>query len=89
MPIRITQFQDTPNPNALKCLLDHRLPDTPRSYFNAAQVNGDPLAARLFAIPGVTNLLIHESFITVGKSAASDWKPIRAAVEAALRDFPA
>ncbi|MCC6675615.1 MAG: NifU N-terminal domain-containing protein [Phycisphaerales bacterium] len=85
--MRITQFQATPNPNALKCVIDHRLPDTPRSYFSAAQVNTDPLAARLFAIPGITNLLIHESFITVGKDPAADWKPIKAALELTLRDF--
>lgn len=87
MPIRITQFQPTPNPNALKCAIDHRLPDTPRSYFNAGQVEDDDLAARLFAIPGVTNLLIHEAFITVGKDPAADWKPIRAALEHTLREF--
>lgn len=86
MPIRITQFQPTPNPNAVKCVIDHRLPDTPRSYFNRDQVDSDPLAARLFDIPGITNILIHESFITVGKDPAADWKPIKSAVELALRD---
>lgn len=89
VPIRITQFQTTPNPNAIKCVIDHRLADTPRSYFNAGQVESDPLATRLFGIPGVTNLLIHEAFITVGKTPTADWKPIKSAVESALRDFPA
>lgn len=87
VPLRILQFQDTPNPNALKCVLDHRLPDTPRSYFSAGQVDSDPLAARLFAIPGITNLLIHETFITLGKAPNADWKSIKPGVELALRDF--
>lgn len=86
MPITIAQFQSTPNPNAIKCVLDHRLPDTPRSYFNAQQAADDPLATKLFSIPGVTNLLIHETFITVGKAPDSDWKTIKPAVERTLRD---
>jgi NFU1 iron-sulfur cluster scaffold homolog, mitochondrial len=86
VPIKISQFQTTPNPNAIKCVLDHRLADTPRSYFNAQQAAEDPLAVSLFAIPGVTNLLIHETFITVGKSAEADWKTVKAAVERVLRD---
>lgn len=84
--MRITDFQATPNPNAIKCVLDHRLPDTPRSYFRPDQAAGDPLAIALFAIPGVTNLLIHEAFITVGKRPDADWKSIKPAVERILRE---
>lgn len=74
-PIR---FEPTPNPNAIKCVVDPASidlgPADPdlgiRSYFNAdaARDADDPLAHALFAIPGVANLLIHTAFITVGKS---------------------
>jgi hypothetical protein len=91
MPYRVTDFQTTPNPNALKCVLDRKLasppqPPPPRSYFNADQTKGDPLAVALFAIPGVRNLLIQAAWITVSKAADSDWKPIKSAVERVLNE---
>jgi hypothetical protein len=91
MPYRITEFQTTPNPNALKCVLDRKLasppqPPPPRSYFNAEQAKGDRLAEALFAISGVRNLLIQAGWITVSKAADSDWKPIKAAVERVLHE---
>jgi len=85
VPYEVTQFQTTPNPNALKCVLDRSpAPDRPRSYLNATDAIDDPIAAALFSIPGVTNLLIHDGWITVGKNAAADWKPIKAGVRQAL-----
>jgi hypothetical protein len=88
MPYHVRAFQPTPNPNALKCSLDHAITRKPRSYFNPAEAAAasDPLAQSLFAIPGVTNLLINNDWITVSKSPEADWKPIRAAVEQVLRE---
>ena len=84
MPYRVRKFQSTPNPNALKCVLDRSAGDTPRSYFRADEAAADPLASRLFAIHGVTNILINGDWITVSKSAQADWKAIRAGVEQVL-----
>jgi len=84
VPYTVTRFQETPNPNALKCVLDRPIPDAPRSYFNAGEAQADPLAARLFAIPNVTNILIGGEWITVSKSGKGDWKTIRKEVERAL-----
>jgi len=87
MPHSITQFQPTPNPNALKCILDRPLPDPPRSFRSAADAASDPLAASLFAIPGVTNLLLSGQWLTVNKQADSDWTPIKKAVQRALANI--
>lgn len=86
MPYTVVEFQATPNPNAVKCVLDHSpAPDRPRAYVAGEPTDRDPLAAALLALPGVRNLLIHDGWITVGKEPGTDWKPLRAAVELVLR----
>lgn len=84
MGYKIKSYQETPNPNALKCVLDGRTGDKTRSYFKAADAAGDPLAERLFAIPGVTNVLIHSDWITVSKGAEAGWKGIKKEIERVL-----
>ena len=86
MPLSVTAFEPTPNPNALKCLVTPATGDRVRSYFNAAQAAADPLAAALFAIPGVTNVLIHTSFITLCKTPETPWPAIKSAAKQVLRD---
>ena len=46
---------------------------------------GDGLACALFAIPGVTNVLVHTAFVTVGKAPDAKWAPIRRSVRAVLQ----
>ncbi|GIK19241.1 MAG: scaffolding protein [Leptolyngbya sp. PLA2] len=85
MPYRVLAFESTPNPNALKCLVEPCPADIPRSYRTSGEVSGDDaLAQALFAVPGVTALLIHAAFITVTKSPGARWSAIRAGVERAL-----
>lgn len=84
MPYRVTSFEPTPNPNALKLLVEPSPASTPRSYFNPAQAAADPLAKSLFQVEGVTNILIHAAFITVGKRPDAPWRAVRAGVERAL-----
>jgi len=52
--------------------------------FNAAAAKGCPLAEKLFAIPGVSSLLLLGDFITVNKTAGSDWGEITPRVKAVL-----
>lgn len=84
MPYKVVRFQPTPNPNALKCVLDGTLPEPIRSYRAADQAEADPLGRALFAIPGVTSLLISGEWVTVNKSADADWAGVKAGVVAAL-----
>jgi len=84
MPYRVLAFESTPNPNALKCLVEPRPADIPRSYRSSEEAGDDALAGALFAVPGVTALLIHAAFITVTKSPDARWPAIRAGVERAL-----
>ena len=78
--------EGTPNPHAAKFVLDRELPgEGSRSYREAESAADDPLAARLFEVPGVRALLIVENFITVTKSPTVEWsrviEPIREAIE--------
>jgi hypothetical protein len=57
-----------------------------RSYFKQDQAKGDALAEALFAIPGVTNVLIHVSFITVCKDPDAAWGAIKTAVKRVVRE---
>lgn len=86
MSPKVRSFQDTPNPNALKCVLDRRIADAPRSYFKAEDAAADSLGSRLFSIPGVVNVLIHTDWITLGKRPDADWKAIKSGLERALNE---
>lgn len=82
--MKVVEFEATPNPNAVKCRLDGRVSDGPRSYFNAPAAEGDPLARALFAIPGVTNVLILGDWITVSKDPKTAWPAVKGAVRRVL-----
>ncbi len=89
MPHKVLEFRDTPNPNAKKLLVDP--PTGPagsaaRSFFKADQAKGDGLGERLFAVPGVVNVLIHTDWITIGKSPEVAWDKVKAGVGKALSE---
>jgi hypothetical protein len=84
MPWRVTQIQPTPNPNAAKFVLDRRISDQPISFFNAAAAVGHPIAEKLFAISGVSSLLLLGDFVTVNKTQDADWSEVSKGVRAVL-----
>lgn len=60
------------------------LPDGVR-HFSSANAAGSPLASALFAVPGVTELLVSGYTVTVTKSDDSPWQQTGKAVGAAIR----
>lgn len=92
VPIRVERFEETPNPNALKCVLAGRLPavDPPerplRSYgsLDAARAAGDDIGAALLAIPGVVSALVTPEWVTVVKAQRVEWKRIKPAISDAI-----
>jgi len=86
MPFTVTSFESTPNPNAIKCLVSPSPTIRPRSYFSSDTASDDPLASALFAIDGVTNVLVHAEFVTVSKEPQATWAGLRAKIERVLRD---
>jgi hypothetical protein len=76
MPYKVIEIQPTPNPNAAKFVLDGSCSDVPMSFFNAQAADGHELATKLFAIPGVTSLLLLGDFITVNKQPNVRWEEL-------------
>lgn len=91
MPYSIREFQTTPNPNALKCILDKPLSPAPhtaetiRSFRAPHEAAGDPLGEALFAIPGVSSVLLSGDWLTVNKTSDALWPGIKKGVQDVLR----
>lgn len=73
----------TPNPNARKFVLPHRAFAQPINCSSAAQAQAHPLAAQLFALEGVYNVLLAQDFVTINKRPEQAWAPLES--EAAAR----
>src|SRR5688572_19682791 len=84
LPYRVTEFESTPNPNAVKCWLDRPISDGPRSFLNAQMATSDPVAAALFEQAGVTTVLFNGDWVTVNKPADADWSRVKASVKRVL-----
>ncbi|CAN5456630.1 hypothetical protein BH09PLA1_BH09PLA1_14760 [soil metagenome] len=80
----VTETQPTPNPNALKFILDRPISQSPISFFTAASAANHGLASSLFAISGVTTLLLLGDFVTVNKSPEKTWSEITPQVKKVL-----
>lgn len=86
MGFEITEFESTPNPNAVKCWLDRPISDRPRSFLNAEMAAGDPIARPLFDDAGVTTVLFNGTWLTVNKPAEADWSTIKQRVRRILAE---
>ncbi|KAL2149389.1 hypothetical protein VTH82DRAFT_8040 [Thermothelomyces myriococcoides] len=89
------QTENTPNPDALKFLPNHRiLPEGLNSPFieylnprsTIAPPYPSPLAAQLMNIDGVTSVFYGTDFITVTKAADANWAHIRPEVFALITE---
>ena len=86
MAFRVVEVQPTPNPNALKFMLDREISERPTSFLTAGAATGHPIATRLFGIPGVSSLLLLGDFVTVNKSPDANWAEIKPRVQRALSE---
>ena len=75
-PIRV-ETQPTPNINALKFVVNRRLSEgRSRTFRSAEEAAAHPLAARLFAIPGVVQIFVLNDFVTVTRDPSASWEAI-------------
>lgn len=86
MPFRVTRFEPTLNPNAVKCWLDRPISDRPRSFLSADMAREDTLAARLFAEAGATCVLFNGDWLTINKHPEADWRSVRRRIERVLEN---
>ncbi len=80
------QLEWTPNPNTLKYVVDQPLIPSGAVAFRDRQsaAGKSPLAEKLFAIEGVSAVMLGTNFVTISKGEAGDWDTMNEAVTAAL-----
>jgi NFU1 iron-sulfur cluster scaffold homolog, mitochondrial len=85
---KISDIQETPNPNAVKFILREPVTSGVALQFDSAEKGkGDPLAKSLFDVGNVVSVFYMDNMVTVEKEDAADWDellpilavPIRAA----------
>jgi len=86
MPISVTSFEDTPNPNAMKCWIEPSAGPGPRSYRDATSAAADPIAAALFGRAGATSVLIFGDWLTVNKQPSESWATVKKRIRAVLAE---
>ena len=88
MAFQVREIQSTPNPNAMKFVLDRPVTEKPVSFLHPsdADAEGHPLARRLFEIPGICAVLLLGDFVTVNKTADAKWPGLKTRVKRVLQD---
>ena len=60
-------------------------PGGPFFFDSTDRASGSPLVERLFALPGVSHVLVAETVVTVGKDPSVAWSALKSAIGAAIR----
>ncbi len=76
--LQVVDVELTPNPQALKFLLNERLLQySSRQFANKEEAKDDPLAKNIFEIDGVISVFYMDRFITIEKSKNISWAQIQ------------
>jgi len=76
--LQIIDVDMTPNPNALKFVLNERLlKREQRHYKSLNEASNDPFASAILNINGIISVFYMDKFITVEKKADADWSKIQ------------
>ena len=89
MEIR-TMIQSTPNPNALKFVLNVPVKNQGKvTYKNAGQCQHNPMAAALFTIPNITEVYFFDNYVTVTQDGNVDWDQIEDQIKKVILEYAA
>ena len=81
------QTETTPNPATLKFLPGRTVLEVGTADFPSADTAGkSPLAARIFAVAGVTGVFFGTDFVTVTKAEDVDWQHIKPQILGAIME---
>jgi Fe-S cluster biogenesis protein NfuA len=76
----------TPNPMSLRFTVNRTLMEKGgRNFTSAEKAKGSPLPEALFALPGITGVLIARNFVTVSAQPGANWADLCGTVEAAIK----
>lgn len=79
--VKIVDIQPTPNPDALKFVVNARLTDKGAKAFDDHRAGAaDPLAKALFDVGPVAGVFMLDRFVTVTKFHAADWPELTAKI---------
>src|ERR1700680_73714 len=85
LPIGIRAETSLADPDTCKFTVSRTLhPGGPFFFGTMERAAGSPLGERLFALPGVANVLIAESVVTIGKEPSASWSGLQSAIGAAI-----
>src|SRR5881296_2177505 len=74
------------DPDACKFTVSRTVhPGGPFFFDSKDRASGSPLVERLFALPGVSHVLVAETVVTVGKDPSVAWSALKSAIGAAIR----
>jgi len=80
-----SKMQHTPNPNAMKFIVNHDvIGEGEASFSDASECEKTPLAAILLCLANVTQVHFFENVITVTQNGVSDWNMLSGAVESVI-----
>ena len=83
---KISDIEETPNPNAVKFILREPVSNgVARSYGSADQALDDPLATSLFDLEHVVSVFYMDRMITVEKDDEGDWDDMLPALAVPIR----
>lgn len=78
----------TPNPHALKFILNEKLLKFERRHFaNKTEAKNDALASGIFEITGVVSVFYTDKFITIEKSKETNWGQVQKPLINYLKTF--
>ncbi|WP_269227283.1 NifU family protein [Flavobacterium eburneipallidum] len=79
--------ETTPNPSALKFVVNKMLTKSPVEFKNIDETAASPLAQELFKFPYVKEIFIDENYISVTKYEINDWQEITLEVRTFIKQF--
>lgn len=78
--------QDTPNPNALRFIVNFELIDHGNATFtDRSQASGMPMIESLFMVEGVSQIYIFENTVTITHSGLMDSEAMKASIKAVIQ----
>lgn len=79
--------ETTPNPSALKFVVNRRITKQAVEFKNIDETNASPLAKELFKFPFVKEVFIDENYISVTKYDITDWNEVTLEVRTFIKEF--
>jgi Fe-S cluster biogenesis protein NfuA len=86
LPVSIRAETSLADPDTCKFIVNRPLhPGGPFFFGNQARASGSPFVERLFALPGVANVLVAENVVTLCKEPTASWSGLKAAIGVVIR----